>query len=111
MLGFEFFFSSRRRHTRYIGDWSSDVCSSDLLTHSGGAGRTENGAGHLERPDCNRIAGPEATDGSTGRPRVQHRSDRHMCGLGWAALLRVELSLPDGHGWNRTKVMRIEHIE
>src|SRR5437879_9288088 len=27
---FLFFFSSRRRHTRYIGDWSSDVCSSDL---------------------------------------------------------------------------------
>src|SRR5437879_10507843 len=27
---FCFFFSSRRRHTRYIGDWSSDVCSSDL---------------------------------------------------------------------------------
>src|SRR5437764_3041760 len=26
----DFFFSSRRRHTRYIGDWSSDVCSSDL---------------------------------------------------------------------------------
>src|SRR5437762_4227098 len=25
-----FFFSSRRRHTRYIGGWSSDVCSSDL---------------------------------------------------------------------------------
>src|SRR5437762_9547681 len=25
-----YFFSSRRRHTRYIGDWSSDVCSSDL---------------------------------------------------------------------------------
>src|ERR1017187_6589156 len=24
------FFSSRRRHTRYIGDWSSDVCSPDL---------------------------------------------------------------------------------
>src|SRR5437879_13894713 len=30
MLLFFFFFSSRRRHTRYIGDWSSDVCSSDL---------------------------------------------------------------------------------
>src|SRR5256885_10400824 len=28
--GFEFFFSSRRRHTRLQGDWSSDVCSSDL---------------------------------------------------------------------------------
>src|SRR5205807_4957131 len=29
-----FFFSSRRRHTRLQGDWSSDVCSSDLGTHS-----------------------------------------------------------------------------
>src|SRR5256885_7850577 len=27
-----FFFSSRRRHTRLQGDWSSDVCSSDLYT-------------------------------------------------------------------------------
>src|SRR5256885_11411682 len=27
----DFFFSSRRRHTRLQGDWSSDVCSSDLL--------------------------------------------------------------------------------
>src|SRR5690606_33730602 len=27
-----FFFSSRRRHTRFSRDWSSDVCSSDLLT-------------------------------------------------------------------------------
>src|SRR5258707_4754918 len=27
---FCFFFSSRRRHTRYWRDWSSDVCSSDL---------------------------------------------------------------------------------
>src|SRR6267154_3072297 len=28
---FFFFFSSRRRHTRWTGDWSSDVCSSDLV--------------------------------------------------------------------------------
>src|SRR5947209_5297785 len=28
-----FFFSSRRRHTRYWRDWSSDVCSSDLTKH------------------------------------------------------------------------------
>src|SRR5690606_39360157 len=27
---FFFFFSSRRRHTRFSRDWSSDVCSSDL---------------------------------------------------------------------------------
>src|SRR5256886_5082586 len=29
-----FFFSSRRRHTRFDCDWSSDVCSSDLTRHS-----------------------------------------------------------------------------
>src|SRR5690349_22991505 len=28
---FFFFFSSRRRHTRSLRDWSSDVCSSDLV--------------------------------------------------------------------------------
>src|SRR5688500_20302308 len=31
-----FFFSSRRRHTRLQGDWSSDVCSSDLIPRSPG---------------------------------------------------------------------------
>src|SRR5256885_5038465 len=30
-----FFFSSRRRHTRLQGDWSSDVCSSDLVAPEG----------------------------------------------------------------------------
>src|SRR5690348_17996361 len=32
---FLFFFSSRRRHTRWTGDWSSDVCSSDLFNTVG----------------------------------------------------------------------------
>src|SRR5262249_56863682 len=31
VYSFFFFFSSRRRHTRLVSDWSSDVCSSDLL--------------------------------------------------------------------------------
>src|SRR3712207_2921718 len=31
-MGLVFFFSSRRRHTRYWRDWSSDVCSSDLMS-------------------------------------------------------------------------------
>src|SRR5204862_3059228 len=31
---FFFFFSSRRRHTRSLRDWSSDVCSSDLAEYS-----------------------------------------------------------------------------
>src|SRR5882762_6115473 len=32
---FVFFFSSRRRHTRFKCDWSSDVCSSDLSSERG----------------------------------------------------------------------------
>src|SRR3712207_8930715 len=38
-----FFFSSRRRHTRYWRDWSSDVCSSDLAFVVSKA--------HFERPE------------------------------------------------------------
>src|SRR5258706_6184343 len=36
-----FFFSSRRRHTRLVSDWSSDVCSSDLPWNRGLAGIDE----------------------------------------------------------------------
>src|SRR5437879_7325195 len=38
---FFFFFSSRRRHTSYIGDWSSDVCSSDLCWSTNGENTRE----------------------------------------------------------------------
>src|SRR3712207_7385714 len=46
-----FFFSSRRRHTRYWRDWSSDVCSSDLPGPPPAAGRerTSNGCAVLKR--------------------------------------------------------------
>src|SRR5688500_11893154 len=41
---FYFFFSSRRRHTRLQGDWSSDVCSSDLdAAHADGTVRPGHG--------------------------------------------------------------------
>src|SRR5215203_3800021 len=43
-----FFFSSRRRHTRYWRDWSSDVCSSDL----------EPVNATLSRPGCRASAAP-----------------------------------------------------
>src|SRR5256885_11909164 len=38
-----FFFSSRRRHTRLQGDWSSDVCSSDLGVGRGLVGDFDGG--------------------------------------------------------------------
>src|SRR5206468_5496279 len=57
------FFSSRRRHTRSDRDWSSDVCSSDLLVLFGGGARTAAASTKktelLERAcvalDCDRI--------------------------------------------------------
>src|SRR5256885_10545013 len=61
-----FFFSSRRRHTRLQGDWSSDVCSSDLRQCS----RREPGL--LEdraHPEGHLAAG--AVDG-TGAAHSQH---------------------------------------
>src|SRR5256885_9982228 len=39
-----FFFSSRRRHTRLQGDWSSDVCSSDLLGFATGQAQLQGAA-------------------------------------------------------------------
>src|SRR5699024_5522662 len=42
-----FFFSSRRRHTRSKRDWSSDVCSSDLLALVPAAGGGEGGEGGI----------------------------------------------------------------
>src|SRR5437899_3227244 len=49
-----FFFSSRRRHTRCLSDWSSDVCSSDLADREvaeqrAGASRLDEAVG-LEHP-------------------------------------------------------------
>src|SRR5207248_6976800 len=63
---FFFFFSSRRRHTRSYGDWSSDVCSSDL---NGGETRRRQRA-RIERP-------PEITDATrTDRPDPPRRRAR-----------------------------------
>src|SRR5256885_3078737 len=63
---FYFFFSSRRRHTRLQGDWSSDVCSSDLH-----AGCQSEYALRPIRP-CDEIS---AQFGRARRPRP--RLDRH----------------------------------
>src|SRR5438067_6162284 len=48
---FFFFFSSRRRHTRSKRDWSSDVCSSDLLRTRVGAGLDQRCGGAAAKVD------------------------------------------------------------
>src|SRR3712207_9034822 len=72
-----FFFSSRRRHTRYWRDWSSDVCSSDLsrstATSSGGVSTPIRSAS-------------TANGGTSSRPsrdfRATGSSDRKSVGVG-----------------------------
>src|SRR5690348_17918004 len=80
-----FFFSSRRRHTRWTGDWSSDVCSSDLLLRQPSIPKAESpvrkresapgrgttvgvsaGAGAEAGPETGSETGPE-TGSETGR--------------------------------------------
>src|SRR2546426_9246260 len=48
---FFFFFSSRRRHTRLQGDWSSDVCSSDLVQEAYRAEEERAGGRGSQRKD------------------------------------------------------------
>src|SRR3989449_11239575 len=54
---FFFFFSSRRRHTRCSRDWSSDVCSSDLVFHRHDVARLRGGRA---RRGGRRISGARA---------------------------------------------------
>src|SRR6266481_4635488 len=60
---FYFFFSSRRRHTRWNCDWSSDVCSSDLRLEAdegAGAGRPRPRRGGLSARPGRRGSGRSA---------------------------------------------------
>src|SRR5947209_11844390 len=56
------FFSSRRRHTRYWRDWSSDVCSSDL-----------SGLGTWDSEVPTRAPNPEPRGPSLGRRSEERR--------------------------------------
>src|SRR2546430_5610333 len=76
-----FFFSSRRRHTRFDCDWSSDVCSSDLRISTGspaGGGTPKLvlvllGVGHIQGAAVQADHSP----GSIPRPARLFRSDRY----------------------------------
>src|SRR5207248_6717883 len=54
---FFFFFSSRRRHTRSYGDWSSDVCSSDLALDIDSGRLTVRAGEHALQPSAVDIQG------------------------------------------------------
>ena len=50
-----FFFSSRRRHTRFTSDWSSDVCSSDLPGLTGEKLHSEEGRDEMRKAVIKKI--------------------------------------------------------
>src|SRR2546430_1326363 len=74
MFGELFFFSSRRRHTRFDCDWSSDVCSSDLEARGDSCG------------------GP--TRLSLGRYRPYACGDRERIRLWYSSLILVDSNIP-----------------
>src|SRR6266542_5179420 len=66
-----FFFSSRRRHTRCYRDWSSDVCSSDLLAPSEAVvSRLVGRAGWHIPPSSEPIPPVRAEEAAEGKPAV-----------------------------------------
>src|SRR2546430_17358759 len=104
-----FFFSSRRRHTRFDCDWSSDVCSSDL-DYDGTVTSALLGAGAADRTQCfyNAVFGGNDNYGSLATyehalvdingqcalqtsqlPEINYRLVRaigHLLGVGWTQL-------------------------
>src|SRR5574338_562865 len=71
-----FFFSSRRRHTRCHGDWSSDVCSSDLLLNLEAVTAAAAAHGEDVAVFCAGVRGAFALDDAYVAGRVAE-------GLGW----------------------------
>src|SRR5437016_6725034 len=91
---FFFFFSSRRRHTRLVSDWSSDVCSSDLTSPALRSRRWRRCS--AERSRCT----PTATTRRwlfppRTRPELRSAPSR---------------SLPLSRGWHRQSILSGAHI-
>src|SRR5256886_13650234 len=85
-----FFFSSRRRHTRLDCDWSSDVCSSDLVVIADDLPVMREGLARLIGDECDLVVAGSAASGTELRtlmtqqpPRVlvMDRSEEHTSEL------------------------------
>src|SRR5690348_17729125 len=73
-----FFFSSRRRHTRWTGDWSSDVCSSDLASRLHRSGRSPSAA-DSSRTLSSRLASFRAARSRTAALGRTERTNQGCC--------------------------------
>src|SRR2546430_12002220 len=79
-----FFFSSRRRHTRFDCDWSSDVCSSDLVPMRGNRYQNEGRLASWPRSKllfaCESRFLPLSTHGYASAPAKLLRSEERRVG-------------------------------
>src|SRR5256885_15304989 len=92
-----FFFSSRRRHTRLQGDWSSDVCSSDLCTGASEGSCVQAAVGQdvLTRHVACVRAAQEGTDGAEFIGRAE-AAGRHLGLLHQAHIVQALAALVGG---------------
>src|SRR5688572_32875438 len=84
---FVFFFPSRRRHTRFDCDWSSDVCSSDLHGHPVAA---DDVPAPLQRAEL-RVLGGDAD------VRSEERRVGKECRSGLAPWMQIKKSIKAAH--------------
>src|SRR3989449_1268355 len=103
--GCSFFFSSRRRHTRCSRDWSSDVCSSDLL-----APHVEDAGGRVpelpvlrhalldrrlvDRVGVAMLAPPDPAGEDAAQQVRESRDDVHNALLQWGSLVASSALMP-----------------
>src|SRR5690606_40252727 len=84
-----FFFSSRRRHTRFSRDWSSDVCSSDLIKADFGYDYMKNGEDSNEfRTKYYRAS----LQGVANLGRIMNFED-------WTKVLNLQAHMGAGYSW------------
>src|SRR5438093_10611948 len=97
-----FFFSSRRRHTRLVSDWSSDVCSSDLLQVLKLAGTLIEGRGLAS---LSRLTGLRELD--LAGARLDDEALSHIGKL--STIERLKLSFTDitDNGFKRSEERRV----
>src|SRR5688572_32945626 len=105
-----FFFSSRRRHTRFDCDWSSDVCSSDLRLLSIVEKATAEKAGPV-RPEVEALV--QLIDDEILRSRISKRKLEKILGQGQgyvASLTRGRIALKVGHVYDLAEALGLEPL-
>src|SRR5947199_10588014 len=74
-----FFFSSRRRHTRCLSDWSSDVCSSDLFAAPLGVATARCILVQPQGAEATRLGASALTRHGSPHPRSEERRVGKEC--------------------------------